>query len=134
MMNRLPRIAKALVLWFALNLLAGCQPASAINAEDLIGIWTHSGDYNQFNEDGTYVVAASVDLLTSRPTEYGDYRLEGTTLTFITNEESGVCAGTTGNYEVEIAEEDRIEITLVEDSCSERARFLRNVFLNRYSP
>ncbi len=133
-MNRLPRIAKALVLWFALNLLAGCQPASAINAEDLIGIWTHSGDYNQFNEDGTYVVAASVDLLTSRPTEYGDYRLEGTTLILISDEESTFCAGKTGSYEVEIAEEGRIEITVVEDSCSERARFLRNVFLNRYSP
>ncbi len=107
---------------------------SAINVEDLIGIWTNAGQYNQFNEDGTYVVAGSVDLLTSRPTEYGDYRLEGTTLILISDEESTLCAGKTGSYEVEIAAEDRIEITLVEDSCSERGRFMRNVFLNRYSP
>ena len=56
-MNRQPGIAKALELWFALNLLAGFQPASAINVEDLIGIWT-GGDigYTRFNEDGTYVM------------------------------------------------------------------------------
>ena len=107
---------------------------SAINVEDLIGIWTHAGQYNQFNEDGTYVVAGSVDLLTSRPSEYGDYRLEGTTLILISDEESTFCAGKTGSYEVEIAAEDRIEITLVEDSCSERGRFIQNVFFNRYSP
>ena len=133
-MNRLRGIAVALVLGFSLILLAGCQPASAINVKDLIGIWTHGGSYYQFNEEGTYVTAASADALTSQPIEYGDFRLEGTTLTFITDEESGFCAGKTGSYEVEIAEEGRIEITVVEDSCSERARFQRNVFLNRYSP
>ncbi len=124
----------AVVLVTMLVTLLASACTSAINVEDLIGAWTFGGGYHQFNEDGTYVTAASADELASQPLEYGEFRLEGTTLTFITNEESGVCAGTTGNYEVEIAEEDRIEITLVEDSCSERARFLRNVFLNRYSP
>ena len=130
-MNKLMAGSIAIVMF----LLAGCTPQPAgFTVDDLYGIWTHGGDYNQFNEDGTYVVAASVDELTSRPIEYGDFRFEGTTLTFITNEESGICAGKTGNYEVEMAEASRIEITLVEDSCGARSRFLRNVFLKRYSP
>ncbi len=123
-----------IVLASMLAILLASACASTFSEEDLIGIWTHGGSYNQFNEDGTYVVAASADELTSQPIEYGDFRLEGSTLTFITNEESGLCAGETGNYEVEMAEEGRIEITVVEDSCNERSRFLRNVFLNRYSP
>ncbi len=124
----------AVVLVTMLVTLLASACTSAINVEDLIGIWTLGGNYHQFNEDGTYVTAASADELASQPLEYGEFRLEGTTLTFITNEESGWCAGNTGNYEVEIAAEDRIEITLVEDSCSERGRFMRDVFLNRYSP
>jgi hypothetical protein len=113
-------------------LVSAC--ASTNDTEDLIGIWIHGGSYYQFNEDGTYDVAGTADDLTSEPYEYGNFGLEGTTLTFNTDEESGFCAGTTGSYEVEIAEEDRIKITVVDDSCSERARFQANVFLNRYSP
>jgi len=123
------KIISIALMALGLLLLSGCTPQPAgFTVDDLYGIWTHGGDYNQFNEDGTYVVAATVDELTSQPIEYGDFRLEGTTLTYITNEESGFCGGKTGNYEVELAEDGRIEITLVEDSCGGRSRFLRNVF------
>ncbi len=42
--------------------------ASTISEEDLIGIWTQGGHLWQFNQDGTYNFANSVDDLRSRPT------------------------------------------------------------------
>jgi len=98
-----------------LLLLSGCTPSFTV--DDLYGTWTHIGRLFQFNEDGTYVVAASVDGLTSAPLIYGDFRLEGTRLTYIPDEESSRCAGTTGIYEVEAAENGRFKSTLIEDDC-----------------
>ena len=135
-MNRQPGIAKAIVLWFALSLLAGCQSVPAIEGEDLIGIWVSrvGGAYIQFNADGTFNVASTVDGLTSQGHDYGDFRLEGTALMLITDEESPFCAGQTGHYQVEISEEGKIETTLVDDPCSDRSTSLRSGTLSPYSP
>ncbi len=70
--------------------------AGQFHIDDLYGIWTEGGSFFQFNEDGTYAIAGSFDELTSRPTEFGDFRFEETTLTFVPNEESLKCAGKTG--------------------------------------
>ena len=134
-MIRQPAFRNALFFWLALSISAGCQPPSAINTEDLIGIWkTGYGKYVQFNVDGTFSVARNIDGLTSAPVEYGEYRLEGTELMFIANKESRNCPGQTGHYRVEISEEGKIEIALVEDPCSPRASDLQSGPLRIYAP
>jgi len=114
-MNKL--VASSIAI--ALFLVVGCSPQPAsFTVDDLHGIWAFMGSLIQFNEDGIFDVAGSVDEFKSRPVQFGEYSFEGTTLMFINDEESGLCAGETGIYEVEMVEDDRIEIILVEDFCS----------------
>ena len=130
------KIETVFVVCGCLILLAACQDSSAgETAENVVGIWTGAGGvYFQFNDDGTYSVATSVDSLTSLPVDYGDFRLDGTTFMFITNEESLMCAGQAGNYEVEMTEQGKIEFTLVEDPCGHRAGAMQRTTLSPYSP
>ena len=122
------KIISTALMALGLLLLSGCAPSFTV--DDLYGIWTEASGVTQFNKNGTYVVAGSVDGLTSLPPhEYGVFRFEGTTLTLITDKESGLCSGTTGSYEVEMVEEGKIEITLIEDPCEHRSRVWRNVFI-----
>ena len=74
----------------------------------------------QLSEDGTYGFADSPQLIEEAPFDAGQFRLEGTSLTFITNDESELCAGQTGNYEVELTEEGQLQFALEEDACWER--------------
>jgi hypothetical protein len=50
-----------------------------------------------------------------------EFRLEGTSLTFITSDESALCAGQTGSYQVELTEQGQLQFELEEDPCQERA-------------
>ena len=117
-----------------LLLLSGCTPQPAsFTVDDFYGTWTYSGNLFQFNEDGTFVVAVSVDELTSRPLQFGEFRFEGTTLTFIQDEESLRCAGGTRIYEVEMAEDgSRFKSILVDDPCP--GIHAPSVIFERYSP
>ena len=134
-MIRRSAFRNALFICFALSISAGCQPPSGISTEDLIGIWkTGYGKYVQFKADGTFSVAGNIDGLTSAPVEYGEYHLEGTELIFIPNKESRNCPGQTGHYQVEISEEGKIEMALIEDYCSRRASDLQSGPLRMYSP
>jgi hypothetical protein len=103
-------------------------PVPGISQEDLIGIWTGSLTVGterityvfQFNEDGTWRAAQTADLLDCCPAEWGEFQLEGTSLTFITSDESAFCKGQTGTYELKLAEEDQLQFVLFEDACSPR--------------
>ncbi len=99
-----------------------------ITVEDLTGTWRaiEPGSVVQFNEDGTYRIALSIDGLKDSPVEEGEWTLEGTLFTFISNEDSQNCAaGQRGSYEMEVLEEgpsgeDRMKQIQLEDECSIR--------------
>ena len=84
------------VVLFGLVACAGSQSASSITEEDLIGVWDETGAL-QFNEDGTYRSAYAVPWLETTPMEVGQFRLEGTTLTFISSNDSQDCRGQSGS-------------------------------------
>jgi hypothetical protein len=96
--------------------------AASITVEGLTGVWYISlfGTYLELNEDGTYGFADTQQLLEEAPFDAGQFQLEGTLLTFITNDESEFCTGQTGSYEIEVTEEDQLEFVLEEDPCLER--------------
>ena len=102
----------------------GGDGEEGITIEDFTGRWVQlsTGVYNQFNEDGTFRVAVgSVANLEDDPTDLGEFRLEGTLITFITSDESPNCAGQSGTYQVELTEEGHLQFTLEEDPCRLRA-------------
>lgn len=101
-------------------------PVLATSADDIIGIWQLGigplALFFQFDEDGTYRVAQRVVTnLQDSPTNLGQFTLEGGLLTFITSDESPLCAGKNGTYEVHLLEQGRIGFSLVEDECIIRA-------------
>ncbi len=105
---------------------AGSQLAPGIAVEDLVGVWQEetivaATEYIQLNEDGTYSVANEQHWLEEAPVEIGEFRLEGTLLTFITGSESKACVGQNGSYQVELTEQGQLEFVLEEDECEIRA-------------
>ncbi len=99
-----------------------------LTVEDLIGTWRGraTGSFLQLSEDGTYRIALSAEDIENTTVEQGQFTLEGTLFTFISNEDSQNCAaGERGVYEIEGPEEgpsgeDRIKQIQVEDECSIR--------------
>ena len=96
----------------------------ASKAEDIAGIWTHQyhesdGYYTQFNEDGTYNVAESIDELES-PFQWGPFWFEGTVFNIDGEAKSGL-----GRYEIRVRKEggESVELffTVVDDIWPRRA-------------
>ena len=112
-------VVLVVIVSFVIAACAGSQPAPSITVEDLIGVW-HGYYYLQLSEDGTYRFADYRQVLEEDPWNVGQFRLEGTSLTFITDIESEVCAGQTGSYEIELTEEGQLQFELQEDPCMER--------------
>jgi len=119
--------AKILVVLVAIVSLglaacAGLPPAPSITVKNFTGVWyiARWETYLQLNEDGRYSFADTQQELEEAPFDAGQFRLEGTLLTFITNNESELCAGQTGSYEVELTEEGQLQFVLQEDPCWER--------------
>ncbi len=110
------------VVLFGLVACAGSQSASSITEEDLIGVWDEYGAL-QFNEDGTYRVAKGIPWLETAPAEAGEFRLEGTTLTFISSNDSQECRGQSGSYQVELTEQGQLQFVLQEDPCQIRVNY-----------
>jgi hypothetical protein len=88
----------------------------------LTGVWYLAiyETYLQLNGDGRFSFADTQQELEEAPFDAGQFRLEGTSLTFIINNESKLCAGQTGSYEVELTEEGELRFVLEEDECWER--------------
>ena len=114
----------AIIAMIALMTLgAACSGNDGITVEDLTGTWLvkPEGSYVQFNTDGTYSIAFSIEGLVDSSVEEGQYTLEGTLFTFISSEESGSCAaGQRGFYEMERTEEDGWRMVIQEDECGIR--------------
>ena len=128
-------------LAFAL-IVAACGGDSELTFEELIGTWRcdECRSFLQLNEDGSYRVAItlSVDRIENATVEQGQFTLEGTLFTFISNEESKNCAaGQRGSYELEVlgegpSGEDLIKQIQVEDECNIRGG-VGDVILRRVS-
>jgi hypothetical protein len=119
--------------------LAACadsQPAPSIGGVDITDIWKQDEgpEVLQLNEDGTFAAAPmNPDFLEKAPTDIGEFRLEGTSFTFITSDESAFCAGQTGRYQVGLTEQGQLEFELEEDPCYERANGYLGTW-SRYEP
>jgi hypothetical protein len=109
---------------------------SSISVEDLTGVWKKdlAGVFLQLNEDGTYAFAdTGPAFLEKAPFDIGEFRLEGTSLTFITSDESIFCVGQTGSYQVELTEQGQFHFELKEDACQNRASGIPGPWI-RYEP
>jgi hypothetical protein len=77
----------------------------------LLGEWRWMGYTIEFNEDGDYTVGTS---------EFGDYELDGDTITFLVSDESRFCPGTVGTYMIEFVDDGTFHQSLIEDDCEPR--------------
>ena len=103
-------------------------PALATSADDVIGVWQRVGGYDgsslfhQFDEDRTWRAAQRlVTNLEDSPQLLGRFTLEGGLITVVASDESPLCAGQSGTYEVRRLEQGRLGFSLVEDECGSRA-------------
>ena len=120
-----------------LIVMIGALNVSDIYAEDnitmqkLIGIWwTHDADQVpwaiQFNEDGTFRSAHTYIRLEKLPVDVGHFRIEGTSLTLISNKDcEGSCKGLKGRYDVEFTKYGQLLLKEQQDQCSKRKEVCR---------
>jgi len=97
-----------------------------ITLEKISGIWW-TYDANdipwaiQFNEDGTFRTALTWLRLERSPTDVGRFRLEGTSLTLISNKDcKGSCKGLKGRYKVVFTKFNKLLLKEQEDPCVQR--------------
>ena len=114
-------------------------PVLATSVDDIIGIWQWGNGnhavFFQFDEDGTYRTAQRVVTnLQDSTQQLGQFTLEGGLLTLVTSEESPLCAGQSGTYEVHLLEQGRISFFQHEDQCTIRTEKGGMVGLEPLSP
>lgn len=100
-----------------------CGDTDGITTKDITGTWRalEPSSYVQFYSDGTYRIAYSIKEFEENPIEQGQFIVEGTWLTYITNDDSIACTtGQRGIYEMERTEEGTIRTMLQEDECLRR--------------
>jgi hypothetical protein len=106
--------------------VSGTYADDNIAMQKLIGIWwTHDADQVpwaiQFNEDGTFRSAHTYLRLETVPKDEGQFQLEGTSLTLISNSDcEGSCKGLKGSYEVEFTQYGQLLLKEKQDQCLKR--------------
>ena len=98
-----------------------------ITVKDLLGIWQQYSEVPwaiQFNKNGTFRAAHTVLRLEKAPMDEGRFQIEGTTLSFTSNDHcKGSCRGLSGSYNVALSKEGRLELIEQKDQCKERASY-----------
>lgn len=121
--------ALTILMTIGVLVLSGCAAQTAgVRGEDLVGTWKEVATPHvmQFREDGTFQWATNVgELAGDDPDFFGQFKFEGMLLTLVTSDESHLCAGDIGLYEMELTEEGELKLTLSEDPCDDRARFMQ---------
>lgn len=80
-----------------------------------------NNEENQFDEDGTFRTAQRVVTnLQDSPQQLGQFTFEGGLLTIVASDESPLCAGQSGTYEVRLLEQGQISLFQLEDECPMR--------------
>ena len=124
---------KSIVIFsITLIIMVGGFNASETNAEDkntmqnLLGIWWTPDATDvpwsiQFNEDGTFRTATTHLRLKKSPIDEGRFKLEGTSLTLISNKDcKGSCKGLKGRYKVVFTKFNKLLLKEQEDPCVQR--------------
>lgn len=109
-------------------------PTPSITVEDLIGVWNYACKYLQFREDGTYHQGSNPGTLEEYPSEMGTFQLDGISLTLITSEDSYLCPGQTGSFEVDLTEQGQLKLMAPEDECRGRGSGMSGGLWSRVSP
>ena len=99
-----------------------------ISLEALIGTWRviEPGSFLRLNRDGYYRIFISAEDIEGSTVEQGQFTLEETLFTFISNSDSTSCAeGQRGIYEMEALDagstgRDRVRQIQVDDECATR--------------
>ena len=118
---------------FTLGLITACQPVESITVDEISGVWrSESGIPFMFlNEDGTFFQSASNSP--ENAFVFGQWQLEGTTLTIHADDESPFCAGYSASTQVEFIDEDKFKSILIKDDCPESGGKEEEIWL-RFSP
>ena len=124
-MNR-RKILLSLLAFCVLLLVGACQTGPGITRADLIGTWDRPDDSITFYDDGTYRVGTPFSDVDEITADSGQFQLEGSLLTYKTNDDSAYCAGQEGSYEVEMVAQDELLLTLREDDCLVRSHSTMN--------
>ena len=129
--SRLPAVLLALS---AIVGLMECQSQVVEEAIDIVGIWTESGAFLEFREDGTFSLSNRVEMIDTSRLLFGDYEIEGNVLTFVSSEESVDCHGITATFEVELTQEGELKITDLDNPCANPSTDPETLTWIRYSP
>ena len=116
----------------ALFMLVGCTvsgPKLASSVEDIEGTWEGAEGIAaayQFNEDGTWSEALSVDRLDD-PYSEGEFWFEEMNfhIMYTSGFEVLRCGEPVGTYEIEIKESGNLSFTVIEDECQVRVDTLQ---------
>jgi hypothetical protein len=121
------KMANIILRGCMLMLFVACGArATTLSQESIVGTWfgVGSGEYFQFNEDGTYTGLDNREAVATNPDVEGEYKFDGTRIV-MTSIVHPVCPGTTGTYEVELLENGNLRFTVVEDECQVRTDVLQ---------
>jgi hypothetical protein len=104
---------------FTIGLITACRPSAEIDIDDLYGVW-HSdywGVFSFMNDDETWLISETNGP--EFPVQFGEYSLKGMTLTFVRDDDSPFCAGTTVVVEAKFIDDDKYQETILETNCDE---------------
>jgi len=102
----------------------------ATSAEQVVGTWHVGTNFLHFDKDGTVREAVGRDARDARPYAIHTFRFEAGVMLLAEIAVSGVpsCGDAAGRYEVRLLAGGRLEIVLLEDPCSDRARNVTRVY------
>lgn len=99
----------------------------ATSPKDIIGTWfgiSADGMYLRFLENGSLLVATSVDKLPAKPDEEMTYRFEGTRLIMTETNATGLpsCGDKPAEYGVQLLADGSIRFVVIADPCLPRRK------------
>ena len=109
----------------ALGLMTTCQqpPTGDISLEEIYGVWRMEisgeawGSFMFLNEDGSYIIAGSNDPDPMSSFDFGQYDLEGNSITFLADKESTGCPGYRIWAAIELIEGDKLQLRELDEEC-----------------
>jgi hypothetical protein len=133
---RIPILVVAVLVALGLA-AAACDDADSGDPEAIHGTWITGleGQYLTFNENGSWTAQAVLDVEAFR--DAGTFTFDGEILT-VNSDPDYSCAtyadgSEQGSYEVDVADEDTLDPTVIDDPCTPRANDFTSGMV-RYSP
>ena len=114
----------------------GEEAQDGITVESLVGTWQQpDGFLIEFSDDGTFLFAAIPLFLEQNVlAAVGEFRLEGTSLTFSESDDSVTCPGTSGTYKVQMTAQGELQFIVDEDGCRPRVAWFDLDTFTRVEP